>query len=116
NAGERVPNADTWHVDAEYIPSRNDPDFAVHRGLDAVRKQFQSWVGTYPDLRVEPVEIRVNENRVFVWGHWSGHAGGSGVPIEMTLAQVWTVVGGKIRRCEEYFDRDEALVVAGLPG
>ena len=114
NGGERVPPADLWHADGEYINSRDDPDPGIHRGLEAIRKQFERWVETYPDLRVEPLEVLVNADRVFVWAQWSGHAAGSGAPVEMKMAQVWTVEGGKIRRGEEYFDRAEALEAAGL--
>jgi ketosteroid isomerase-like protein len=114
NGGEKVPPADVWHADCEYISSSDDPDHGSHRGLEAVRKQFQSWVETYPDLRVEPLDVLVNADRVFVWGQWSGHAAGSGAPVEMKMAQVWTVEGGKIRRGEEYFDRAEALEAVGL--
>jgi len=114
NGGEKVPSADEWHADAEYVNSRDDPDHGIHRGLEAVREQFKRWVDTYPDLRVEPLEVLVKADRVFVWAHWSGHAAGSGAPVEMQMAQVWTVEGGKIRSCEEFFDRAQALDAAGL--
>src|SRR4051794_24831101 len=114
NGGEKVPPDDLWHADGEYVNSTDDPDPAIHRGIEAVRKQFKSWVDTYPDLRVEPVELLVSDNRVFAWTHWTGHAAASGAPVEMEMAQVWTVEDGKIRRGEEYFDRSEALEAAGL--
>jgi ketosteroid isomerase-like protein len=114
NAGEKVPPDDLWHADGEYVNSADDPDPAIHRGLQAVREQFARWVDTYPDLRVEPLEILVNGDRVFAWTHWTGHAAASGAPVEMRMAQVWTVDGGKLRRGEEYFDRAEALRAAGL--
>jgi ketosteroid isomerase-like protein len=115
NGGEKVPPDDLWHVDSEYVNSADDPDPAVHRGLDAVRTQFKRWVDTYPDLNVEPVEFLAHADRVFVWTHFTGTAAVSGAPVEMEMAQVWTAEDGKIRRCEEYFDRAEALEVAGLP-
>lgn len=114
NAGEKVPPDDLWHADSEYVTSGDDPDHAIHRGLEAVRAQFKSWVDTYPDLNVEPLEVLVNADRVFVWAQWSGHAAGSGATVEMKMAQVWTVEGGQIRRCEEYLDRAQALEATGL--
>jgi ketosteroid isomerase-like protein len=114
NQGEKVPPADLWHADAEYVNSSDDPDPATHRGLEAVRKQFAKWVETYPDLTVEPLEVLVHADRVFAWTHWTGHAAQSGAPVEMKMAQVWTVEDGKIRRGEEYFDRAEALEATGL--
>ncbi|TMK97603.1 MAG: nuclear transport factor 2 family protein [Actinobacteria bacterium] len=114
NGGERLPDADVWHADGVYVTSSADPDSDTYRGLEAIRKQFQAWVETYPDLRVEPGEVLVNGDRALVWAHWSGHGAGSGVPIEMEMAQVFTVADGKIRRIEEYMDRAEALKAVGL--
>jgi hypothetical protein len=68
----------------------------------------------YPDLRVDPVEVLTSGSRAFVWGHWSGHGAGSGVPIAMEMAQVFTVEDDRIRRIEEYMDRSEALKAVGL--
>ena len=71
---------------------------------------------TYPDLRVDPIEILVNGDRALVWARWSGHGKGSGVPIKMEMAQVVTIEDRKIRRVEEYMDRAKALDVVGLAG
>ena len=104
----------TWHPDGEFINAREDPDHAVHRGIDAIRKQHQGWFDSYPDLRVEPVEIRSNGDRVFVWVRFTGHGADSGAAVEMELAHVVTYEDGRIRRLEEYFDRAEALEATGL--
>jgi hypothetical protein len=91
NAGEREPDPALWHARVEYVPDRLDPEPATHHGLPAVANVFRSWVEAYPDLRVEPVEIRANENRVFVWVEFSGHGAESGLAIDMERAQVFTV-------------------------
>jgi uncharacterized protein len=116
NSGERFPTLEFWHVDGIYINDANDPDPGIHRGIDAVRGQYEQWVDAYPDLNVEPLEIRTNGDRAFVWVRFSGHGAGSGVPIEMELAHIWTVEDGKIRRIEEYSDRASGLAAAGLAG
>jgi ketosteroid isomerase-like protein len=107
-------NARAWHADGEYRSAREDPDSEVHRGLDAIRAQFQRWHDAYPDLTVRVVDIRVNGDMVLVWVHLSGHGAGSGVPIEMELAHVLAVRDGKIAYIAEFFDRGEALEAAGL--
>jgi ketosteroid isomerase-like protein len=114
NGGERLPSGDVWHADGVYVNSSDDPDPDTHRGLDAITKQFQTWIETYPDLRADPVEILVKDDRAFVWARWSGHGAGSEIPIEMEMAQVCTIEDGKVRRIEEYMDRAEALAAAGL--
>jgi len=103
-----------WLPDGEYINSTADPDHATYHGIDAIREQHQGWVDSYPDLRVEPLEIRVNGDRTFVWVRFTGHSASGGVPLEMELAQVVTSEGMKIRRIEEFMDRDEGLTAAGL--
>ena len=114
NAGEREPSPELWHVDCEYISDPRDPDPATYRGLAAITRVFRSWVDAYPDLRVEPLEIRPSGRRVFVWMRFSGHGAESGVPIDMERGQACTVEDAKIRRVEEYFDRAQALEAVGL--
>jgi ketosteroid isomerase-like protein len=114
NAGEKEPGLWFWSEDAEYHASREDPDSAVHRGIEAVRRQFASWLDAYPDLRVEPLEARGKDDVVFLWVRFSGHGGESGVPMEMELAHVITIRDGRATRLVEYFDRAEGLQAAGI--
>ncbi|MEA2314989.1 MAG: SnoaL-like polyketide cyclase [Solirubrobacteraceae bacterium] len=104
----------TWLPDGEFVNSREDPDHAVYRGIEAIRKQNQGWFDAYPDLRVEPLEIRTNGDRAFAWVRFTGHGADSGVAMEMQLAHVLTMEDGKLRRLEEYLDRTEALAAVGL--
>jgi len=104
----------TWLADGEFINSREDPDHATYWGIDAIRKQHQAWFDAYPDLQVEPLEIRANGDVVFVWTRFTRHGADSGVAMEMELAHVVTLEGGKTRRIQEYMDRDEALRAVGL--
>src|SRR4051794_18941564 len=85
----RAP-APTWLPDGEFINAREDPDHATHRGIDAITRQHQGWFDAYPDLQVEPLEIGVNDDRVFVWTRFAGHDADSGVEMEMELAHVLT--------------------------
>src|SRR5436190_4531534 len=114
NAGERTAELWFWHPDAEYRAAREDPDSAAHLGIEAIRKQFASWIDAYPDLRVEPLEAKANQDRVFLWVRFVGHGAASGAPLEMELAHVYTLRDGKAARCVEYMDRNEALEAVGL--
>ena len=114
NAGDREAGLWYWHEDAEYHAAREDPDAAVHRGIEAIRRQFASWVSTYPDLTVEPLEARSSGDHVFLWVRFSGHGAASDVPIDMQLAHVITIRDGRVSKVVEYFDRAEALEAAGL--
>ena len=104
-----------WHDDGEFINARGDlDDHASHRGVGAIRAHAQTWFRAFPDLRLEPVEIRANGDRAFVWTHLSGHGVDSGIAMGMDHGQVFTLEGGRIRRIEAYFDRAEALAAVGL--
>jgi uncharacterized protein len=114
NSGDRTPTADWWHEDAVFVAAREDPDSATHDGLPAVIAQYARWVEAYPDLTVEPLDVRAAGDRVFAWVRFSGTGAESGLPMGMELAHIWSLRDGKIARIEEYFDRDEGLAAAGL--
>jgi SnoaL-like domain len=88
---EAWETSEFWHVDGEYINAHGDPEPAPHRGIDAINRIFLTWFEAYPDLRVEPLEIRPLGDRAFVGVRFFGHGAGSGVPIDMERAHVWTV-------------------------
>jgi ketosteroid isomerase-like protein len=110
---EKAPPEDWWHPDGEYVNSREDPDHATYRGLEAIRRLFASWYEAYPDIRVVPLEVRVVGERVFAWTRYAGHAVTSGLGFDMELANVLTLEDDRIRRLEEYMDRAEALEALG---
>lgn len=114
NRGDGEPSLDYWHEDAEYRTAPDDPDSAVHRGVDAIRYLFASWREVYPDLRVEVREAKANRNQVFAWVRFVGRGAASGIPIHMELAHVCTMRNGKTARLVEYTDRTEALEAVGL--
>src|SRR5204862_6026680 len=91
----------SWLPDGEFINAREDPDHAVYRGIDAITEQHQGWFDAYPDLRVEPLEIKANGDRVFVWARFTGHGADSGAAMEMEVAHVITGEDGRTRRMEE---------------
>ncbi len=114
NAGERAPGRWFWHEDAEYHTAREDPDHAVHRGIDAIGKLFVSWLESYPDLRLEIQQSEARDDTVFLWIRFTGHGAVSGIPLEMELAHVLTLSDGRATSVVEYTDRAEALEAVGL--
>ena len=116
NAGEPLATLvpQFYRADAEYHVASEDPDAAVHRGIDAIRNQMESWIDAYPDLKLEALEAKANGDQVFAWVRFVGHGAGSGAPIEMRLAHVITLRDGKFVRVDEYYHRSEALKAMGL--
>jgi len=80
-----------WLPDGEFINAGEDPGHATYRGIDAMRKQHQGWFDAYPDVHLEPLEIRSNGDRVFVCVRFTGHGAESGAAMEMELAHVTTL-------------------------
>jgi len=113
NAGEKVPELWFWHDNAEYQAAREDPDSAVHRGIDAIRRQFASWLEACPDLKVEVLDAQANGDKVLLWVRFIGHGAASGIPLDMELAHLYTMRDGKPARAVEHMDRDEALEAVG---
>jgi hypothetical protein len=66
-----------WHDDGEYVNSREDPDHATYRGVEAIEKLFTSWLEVYPDMRILPLEARGN-------GDWVSY--GSASLVRLPLA------------------------------
>jgi ketosteroid isomerase-like protein len=114
NAGEPRQDLSFWHTGGELHAVREGPDTAVHRGVEAIGRQFQRWEEAYPDLKVEPLEAKGNGDKVFLWVRFIGHGAASALPMVMELAHVFTLRDGQAASLTEYFDRAEALEAAGL--
>ena len=116
NSGERTADdLEIWDENGEFHSAPEDPEFSVHRGIDAIREHYASWVDAYPDLRLKPVEARARDDRVFLWLSASGRARRSGVPLGLQLAHVITMRHGRITRLHVSTARSEAMRAAGLP-
>jgi uncharacterized protein len=103
-----------YDPDAEWIAAREDPDAAIHRGLEAIRGYFAQWTEMFEVIDFRTEELIEAGDKVFARFRFSGKGATSGVPVETEQAQVWTFRDGKVVRVEEYFDRNEALEAAGL--
>jgi ketosteroid isomerase-like protein len=110
--GEVLPGI--YDSDAEWMAAREDPDAAIHRGLEAIRGFFAQWTGMFEDIDFRAEELIDAGDKVFAWIRFSGKGITSGAPVETEQAQIWTFRDGKVVRVEEYFDRAEALEAAGL--
>jgi len=115
NSGDRTADdLEIWDKDGEYHSAPEDPEFSVHRGIDAIRRHYASWVDTYPDLTLEPVEARGRADTVFLWLQCSGRGRESGIPLSIRVAHVITMRDGRMTRLLVYLSKAEALRAAGL--
>ena len=102
--------------DATWQAAREDPDAALHSGIDEIRRYVEGWIEAYEDLRCEPREVIEGERGYLIWVRVTGTGRTSGIPLDMEQAQVMTVRDGRIVGTHEYFDRSEALAVVGQAG
>jgi uncharacterized protein len=95
--------------------SRNIFNPAVYRGHDGVRKYVEAVEEVWEEFEARPEEFIDGGDTVVTAIRISGRGGGSGVPVEMRLFNIWTFRERKVLRMTGgYRDRAEALEAAGL--
>ena len=96
-------------------------EFARPGAQSAVRgaAAFREWMepDAFEEQRIEPIDFRVNGNRVLVHQHATARGSGSGIELDVRSWAVWTMDDeGLALRLEGYQAREEAkaLEAAGL--
>lgn len=86
-----------------------------YHGLEGVERFVTEWLAVWDDYEaaVEAI-LPAPDGRVVVLFWHRGKGRGSGLPMEVSAAQVITVRDGKTTRIDNYEDRAEALAAAGL--
>jgi ketosteroid isomerase-like protein len=85
------------------------------RGRDEVAAFFSDWLSTWKDHEVD-YEVIDAGDRVVVITHLKGKGRESGVEVETSIGQVWTVRDRELVRMEMYRTPEEALRAAGVSG
>ena len=86
----------------------------VYRGREAVRRLWESFLEAWDEIRWDPQEItELDEGRVIVVNRVRMRGRGSGVEVEATGVQIWTITDGKGRSVKLYQSKREALEAAG---
>ena len=106
---------DLLDADVEWIFHGTPAGDASYQGGDGVRRWFAEQDDVWSDQWWEVEDLRESpDGRVLalVVAHAVGRD--SGVPVTVSLANVWTIDDGRITRMEMFFDREAALDAAGL--
>jgi ketosteroid isomerase-like protein len=86
------------------------PDEATWQGRDAFLAGWQRWLEQWDAYRISGSNFEdCGGGRVLVDFHVEAQGRGSGAPMTVDNAQVWTVRDGRLLRIEIYPDRAEAL-------
>ena len=87
----------------------------VYRGRKGVLKLWRSFLDVWDTVQWDPEEIiEVDDTRVVLVNHVRMRGRGSGVDVDATGAQLWTIGAGKVQRIKLYQSKSDALEAAGL--
>ena len=84
-------------------------------GREAVGRWFGDWFRAFgKDYRFDVEETRSVRDRVLAVVRHRGHGRSSGVAVEQTTMNLYTLRGAKVARVEVYSERADALKAVGL--
>ena len=98
-----------WDVSNLHWPGKQ-----VYEGVDGARTFLREWADSWVDWELAPQSFHDAGDRVVVLLRQRARSKSTGLPVEMSFAQVWTLRDGLRTRMEMYSDPDEALAAAGL--
>ena len=88
------------------------------RGPAGMAEGFRAFLSAWEGFRLTADEYReLDDNRVLVFSHFSGHGKTSGMALDEMRAggtELFHLRGGKVTRLAIYADRERALADAGL--
>ena len=91
------------------------PDAGVHRGRDAVRRDWEHTLELFEELTIDVEEIfEADGEDVVLFVHYIGRGRESGAAVEARMAHVWTFRDGRVICLRQYLDRKDALAAAGI--
>ena len=93
---------------ADISPDARD----VVRGRERVLEYFRPDVFT--DQHIDPLQIVVGDDAVYVRMRFSARGAGSGIPVEIESHAVYRIADDRLIRLEIYGEEPEARAAAGL--
>ena len=90
------------------------PEASVHRGREAVRRDWEQAIELFDDFSIEVEDYLDAGDELVVFLRYRARARGSAAEIDTPMAHVLTFREGRAIRLRQYLDRDQALEAAGL--
>jgi ketosteroid isomerase-like protein len=90
------------------------PEDQVYEGVEGSERFLREWVAAWDDWELHVEALHEAGDKVLALVHQHGRSRASGLPVDMSFAQVWTLRDGKQTRMEMYSDPNEALRAVGL--
>jgi ketosteroid isomerase-like protein len=98
-----------WDVSNLHWPGQQ-----VYEGAEGARTFLREWADAWEDWVLETESFHDAGDSVVVLMRQRARSKSTGMPVEMSFAQIWTLRDGKRTRMEMYSDPAEALAAAGL--
>jgi ketosteroid isomerase-like protein len=86
----------------------------IYAGAEGTQRFLDDWTGAWDDWEVEIEELHDVGDKVAAILHQRGRSKMSGMLVEGSMGQVWTLDEGKGARMDMYSDPAEALKAVGL--
>jgi ketosteroid isomerase-like protein len=86
----------------------------IYTGAEGTQRFLDDWTGAWDDWELEIEELHDVGDKVVAILRQRGRSKMSGMVVEGSMGQVWTVREGKGTRMDMYSDPQEALKAAGL--
>jgi len=93
---------------------RGWPEQQTYEGVEGARSFLRDWTEAWDDWKLEVVGLYDAGEQVVAVMRQQGRAKATGLNVDMTFAQVWTVRDGMQARMEMYADPAEAFEATGL--
>jgi ketosteroid isomerase-like protein len=94
---------------------RGWPEQQTYDGIDGARRFIREWTAAFDDWAIEVIDIHdAGDDRVVGVIQQRARSKSTGLPVDMRLAQIFTIRDGQQVRMEMYDDPDDALKAVGL--
>lgn len=93
---------------------RGWPEENTYEGLEGAQRFMRDWLAAWDDWQFDVESFHDAGDKVVAIVRQQGRATATGMPVDMTFAQVFTLRHGKQVRTQLYVDPSEALEAVGL--
>lgn len=90
------------------------PEQQLYEGVAGAEAFLNDWTAAWDDWHLDVEALHDAGEKVLVLARQHGRSKAAGMPVDMSLAQVWTFRDGRQTRMEMYSDREEAFKAVGL--
>ena len=90
------------------------PEQPTYEGPEGMQQFITEWTAAFDDWRLEVESLHEAGEKVVALLHQHGRSKTTGLPVDMSFAQVWTMREGRYVRVETYSDTARALAEAGV--